>query len=83
MFYSDLGRNLGRADNIPPKIERAYMDGTHRLKLSLSKIYGPTGLTVDAVNRRVYWTDSKFDHLETVDYDGRFRYMVINTLIVF
>lgn len=67
MFYADLG-NSGPGNDA--RIERAFMDGSNRIDLKLSKILNPRGLTVDSINQRLFWVDSHLDHLETVDYHG-------------
>ena len=36
----------------------------------------PSGLTVDAVNERVYWCDVKASSLESVSFDGKERRQV-------
>ena len=67
MFFSDLG-NSGQGNN--PRIERSYMDGSHRFDMKLSDILYPIALAVDHINERLFWVDSYLDHLETVDYFG-------------
>lgn len=56
------------------KLERAFMDGSNRVELVKSRLGTPTGITLDIVNRRVYWSDSHFDTVETVTYSGLNRY---------
>lgn len=69
MFFSDYGRKPRHKT----RIERAYMDGSKRFLLVNTDIIAPTSITVDAVNKRIFWTDSRLDHIQTVDYGGRFR----------
>ncbi|XP_076440226.1 low-density lipoprotein receptor-related protein 2-like [Babylonia areolata] len=75
LFFSDMG-NSGPGNK--PRIERAYMDGKHRVDLKLTKILSPRGLTVDPTNKRLFWVDSHLDHLETVDYNGMNRRTVVS-----
>ncbi|XP_071103874.1 low-density lipoprotein receptor-related protein 2-like [Haliotis cracherodii] len=74
MFFTDMGTT-----DTPnsAKIERAYMDGSHRMVFHLTKILAPRSLAVDLAAERVYWIDTHLDHLETVDYNGLNRHTVI------
>lgn len=47
MFWTDWGSN--------PRIERAGMDGTHRQTIVSYDVKWPNGLTLDLVQKRVYW----------------------------
>lgn len=47
MYWSDWGSN--------PRIERAGMDGTHRQTIVSFDVKWPNGLTLDLVQKRVYW----------------------------
>ena len=69
MFFSDYGRYPRHK----ARIERVYMDGSGRMKLKLTKIVAPSSLTLDIVNKRLFWTDYRLDHIESCDYHGRFR----------
>lgn len=71
LFFSDYGRKPRHKT----RIERAYMDGSKRFLLVNKDIIAPTSITVDAINKRIFWTDSRLDHIQTVDFSGRFRYM--------
>jgi len=62
MFFTDTGYI---SENM--KLERAYMDGSNRVELVKNRLGMPTGITLDIVTRRVYWADSHFDLVETVD----------------
>ncbi|CAL1543756.1 unnamed protein product [Lymnaea stagnalis] len=70
LFFADRGL---KGPMMKPRIERLFMDGSHRWDLGLNKILHPQGLALDLVNRRVYWVDSHLDHLESVDYNGQNR----------
>lgn len=69
MFWTDWGEN--------PRIERVGMDGTNRSVIISSKIYWPNGLTLDIVNQRVYFADSKLDFIDFCYYNGTGRQQVI------
>lgn len=67
MFFTDMGY-VAAGEQM--KLERAYMDGSNRLELVKNRLGTPTGITIDIVNQRVYWSDSHFDTVETVTYSG-------------
>lgn len=69
LFWTDWGEN--------PRIERVGMDGTNRSVIISSKIYWPNGLTLDIVNQRVYFADSKLDFIDFCYYNGTGRQQVI------
>lgn len=69
MFFTDMGVSQKQT-----KLERAFMDGSNRVELVKSRLGTPTGITLDIVNQRVYWSDSHFDTVETVTYSGLDRY---------
>uniref|UniRef100_A0A2C9KAN0 EGF-like domain-containing protein n=1 Tax=Biomphalaria glabrata TaxID=6526 RepID=A0A2C9KAN0_BIOGL len=75
LFFADRGQ---KGPTMKPRIERVFMDGSHRWDLGLSKMLHPQGLTLDLVNQRVYWVDSQLDHLEGVDYNGQRRRTVLS-----
>ena len=58
------------------------MDGQNRTKLVDSKIVFPHGITLDLVNRMVYWADAYLDYIEVVDYEGKNRHTIIQGLQV-
>jgi hypothetical protein len=49
MFWTDWGSS--------PRIERAGMDGTHRQTIVSYDVKWPNGLTLDIVQKRVYWVN--------------------------
>jgi len=53
------------------------MDGSNRSVIISSKIYWPNGLTLDIVNQRVYFADSKLDFIDFCYYNGTGRQQVI------
>ena len=58
------------------------MDGQNRTKLVDSKIVFPHGITLDLVNKLVYWADAYLDYIEVVDYEGKNRHTIIQGLLV-
>jgi Low-density lipoprotein receptor repeat class B. len=69
MYWSDWGQNA--------KIERAGMDGSHRNMVIVSDIKWPNGLTLDLVQRRLYWVDAKLNEISSCDYNGGNRRLVL------
>ncbi|XP_075055508.1 prolow-density lipoprotein receptor-related protein 1 [Mixophyes fleayi] len=74
VFFTDYGQI--------PKVERCDMDGQDRTKLVESKIVFPHGITLDLVNRLVYWADAYLDYIEVVDYEGKNRHTIIQGLLI-
>lgn len=72
MFFTDMGSNGEQM-----KLERAYMDGSNRVDLVKTRLGIPTGITVDIITQRVYWSDSHFDMVETVTYSGLDRSVTV------
>ena len=59
------------------RIFRANMDGSKMKDLVTDAIYKASGLAVDLPTKRIFWCDSLLDYIETVDYDGRNRFLVV------
>lgn len=74
VFFTDYGST--------PRVERCDMDGQNRTKLVDSKIVFPHGITLDLVNRMVYWADAYLDYIEVVDYEGKNRHTILQGLMV-
>lgn len=70
MFWSDWGTQ--------PKIERAGLDGSHRVTLVNSSIAWPNGITIDFYNQKLYWADAKLDKIEVTNLDGSNRRIVLS-----
>lgn len=58
------------------------MDGSNRFELVKTRLGSPTGITLDLVTKRVYWTDSHFNLVETVTYSGLDRYCTLQIAIL-
>ena len=59
------------------RIVRARMDGTHLKPLVKDAVYKASGVALDLVNKRLYWSDILLDYIETVDYNGENRHNII------
>ncbi len=59
------------------RIFRASMDGSKMRDLVTEAIYKASGLAVDLATKRVFWCDSLLDYIETVDYEGKNRFLVV------
>lgn len=57
--------------NISGKIERAWMDGSHRETLFDHNLNYPYGLTIDLKSDHIYWCDVYSKQLERADLDGK------------
>lgn len=53
------------------------MDGTHTKSIVTEATYKASGIAVDTIARRIFWCDSLLDYIETVDYDGNYRFLVL------
>ncbi|XP_068606389.1 low density lipoprotein receptor a [Brachionichthys hirsutus] len=70
VYWTDWGN--------PAKIEKAGLNGGDRTALVTDGIVWPNGITLDLLNQRLYWVDSKLHTLSSVDVHGGGR----RTLIV-
>jgi len=59
------------------QVVRANMDGTNALAIVSEAAYKASGVAVDIIAKRVFWCDSLLDYIETVDYDGNNRILVV------
>lgn len=64
MYWTDWGQD--------PKIERSGMDGNNRevIVKGGDDLQWPNGLTIDYVEGRIYWIDSKLHKIGTAKLDG-------------
>ncbi len=82
MFWVDAGDH---EKEIPPRIERATMDGSGRQVIVTDDLEQPRSITIDnysGVGARIYWTDSSKGTIESARFDGTYRSTVIGTIIV-
>ncbi|XP_029014364.1 low density lipoprotein receptor a isoform X2 [Betta splendens] len=70
VYWTDWGN--------PAKIERGGLNGGDRTALVTDNIVWPNGITLDLLNQRLYWVDSKLHTLSSVNVQGGGR----RTLIV-
>ena len=59
------------------KILRAHMDGSLVKTLVTDALYKASGIALDLVTQRVYWSDILLDYIETVDYNGQNRFNIV------
>ena len=55
------------------RIERAWMDGSHRSIFVTSNMLWPNGLTLDHGAGTMYWCDAYYDHIERIHLNGTGR----------
>ncbi|XP_063725118.1 low-density lipoprotein receptor-related protein 2-like isoform X2 [Symsagittifera roscoffensis] len=73
LFYADWGYGNKH-------IGRMYMDGTMTTRIVVERISWPNGLTVDETTEMLYWVDSHLQTIETCDFDGNKRYLVMSSV---
>ena len=54
-----------------PNLERAHLDGNNR-KILITNIGRVQDLTIDYVDRRLYWTDVSDQSIRSSDMNGKF-----------
>ncbi|MCJ8732490.1 hypothetical protein PDJAM_G00211960 [Pangasius djambal] len=60
------------------RIEKAWMDGSHRKIFVTSNMLWPNGLTLDHGSSTMYWCDAYYDHIERIYLNGTGRMVVYN-----
>ncbi|XP_073246768.1 low-density lipoprotein receptor-related protein 6-like [Porites lutea] len=70
MFWTDWGKH--------PKIERAELDGSHRITLVKTSVVWPNGITIDFHEQKLYWADAKLDKIEIMNLDGSNRRVILD-----
>nr|XP_055074200.1 low-density lipoprotein receptor-related protein 1B-like isoform X3 [Misgurnus anguillicaudatus] len=58
------------------RIEKAWMDGSHRQTFVTSNMLWPNGLTLDHSSSVMYWCDAYYDHIEKIYLNGSHRTVV-------
>ncbi|XP_070837779.1 low density lipoprotein receptor a [Chaetodon trifascialis] len=61
----------------PAKIEKGGLNGGDRNALVTDNIVWPNGITLDLLNQRLYWVDSKLHTLSSIDVQGGGRRTLI------
>ncbi|XP_056143656.1 low density lipoprotein receptor a [Lampris incognitus] len=69
MYWTDWGT--------PAKIEKGGLNGGDRMALVTDNIVWPNGITLDLLNQRLYWVDSKLHALSSIDVQGGGRRTLI------
>ena len=59
------------------QVLRANMDGTNAKAIVSEAAYKASGVALDIITKRVFWCDSLLDYIETVDYEGGNRVLVV------
>ncbi|XP_073399955.1 low-density lipoprotein receptor-related protein 2-like isoform X1 [Dendrobates tinctorius] len=62
MYWCEIGTRT--------QIECADMDGSHRRVLIAEQLGWPTGLALDLLSWRIYWSDDKFHAIGSASLDG-------------
>ncbi len=60
----------------PPRIERAFMDGSARQVIVSSLLSLPTGLVIDYPAKKLYWADTLQNNLQSANLDGSDRFIM-------
>lgn len=69
MFWTDWSKEA--------RIEKAGMDGSHRMVIVDNDVKWPNGLTLDLIGKKVYWVDAKLNIIGSCNYDGSGRRTVL------
>ncbi|XP_057307796.1 low-density lipoprotein receptor-related protein 4-like isoform X3 [Hydractinia symbiolongicarpus] len=72
LFWSDVGNN--------PKIERSTLAGKDRKTIVIGNMRWPNDLAIDYNTKRLYWSDSIKQTIESVDFNGGNRRLIFNTI---
>ncbi|XP_068127260.1 very low-density lipoprotein receptor-like [Hyperolius riggenbachi] len=62
MYWSEIG--------VQPQIEEAGMDGSQRKILISEQLGWPTGLALDLLSWKIFWSDEKFRSIGSANLDG-------------
>lgn len=62
-----------------PKIERSLEDGSERQVIVDKDIIWPNGITIDLITKRIFWLDAKLNSINSIDYDGQNRRLVLHS----
>lgn len=71
LFWTDWGEI--------PKIERCSMDGSlSTRKIIINElVFWPNSISLDVIEKKLYWVDAHFHILEVCDYDGKNRTILV------
>jgi hypothetical protein len=63
----------------PAFIGRLNLDGKNFTKIITQDIGAPIGLTIDIITKRIWWTDTHLKRIEFCNYNGKNRYIVVES----
>ncbi len=63
----------------PSFIGRLDLDGKNFMKIITEDIAQPIGITIDIFSKRIWWTDTHLKRIEFCNYNGRNRYVVVES----
>ncbi|KAH0628621.1 hypothetical protein JD844_009980 [Phrynosoma platyrhinos] len=69
MYWTDWGMSA--------KIAKSGLNGVDNFSLVTEGIQWPNGITLDLVNQRLYWVDSKYHSVSSIDVDGGNRKTIL------
>ena len=75
LFWTDWGGS--------PKVERMSMDGTAHTTIISTDIVWPSGLAIDYTTHTLFWSDASLDKLESSDFDGQHRRILLERRFIF
>lgn len=55
------------------RIEKAWMDGSHRQVFVSSEVLWPNGLTLDGSTETLFWCDAFHRRIERIHFNGTLR----------
>lgn len=74
MYWADWASTANHSG----KIEKAWMDGTHREVFVKNELQWPNGLTIDFITKKLYWCDAYLDKIERINFDGTDREIIFS-----
>ncbi|XP_042300089.1 low-density lipoprotein receptor-like [Sceloporus undulatus] len=69
MYWTDWGMSA--------KIAKSGLNGVDNFSLVTEGVQWPNGITLDLVNQRLYWVDSKYHSVSSIDVDGGNRKTIL------
>ena len=69
MIWTDVGAH--------PKIEKAFLSGNQRVAIVSTYLFYPNGIELDRGNKRIFWVDAGYDRVESMNYNGKNRKVLL------